>query len=94
MNFDRIYPVNFVNSIVVVFVSSPLHAEHSSRANVSNRAAMCRAASYRFIADVCREVVEFGPVNASIHKLNEHIAVENIEQLAAIFQKTLEKLLA
>ena len=48
----------------------------------------------RFIADVCREVVEFGPLNASIHKLNEHIAVENIEQLAAIFQKTLEKLLA
>ena len=47
----------------------------------------------RFIADICREVVEFGPLNATIHKLNEHIAVENIEQLAAIFQKTLEKLL-
>jgi len=29
----------------------------------------------------------------SIHKLNEHVAVENIEQLAAIYQKTLEKLL-
>ncbi|MFO7542884.1 MAG: succinyl-diaminopimelate desuccinylase, partial [Thiobacillus sp.] len=48
----------------------------------------------RFIADVSREVVEFGPLNASIHKLNEHVAVENIEQLAAIYQKTLEKLLA
>ena len=47
----------------------------------------------RFIADVCREVVEFGPLNMSIHKLNEHVAVENIEQLAAIYQKTLEKLL-
>jgi succinyl-diaminopimelate desuccinylase len=48
----------------------------------------------RFIADICREVVEFGPLNASIHKINEHIAVENIGQLAAIYQKTLEKLLA
>jgi succinyl-diaminopimelate desuccinylase len=48
----------------------------------------------RFIADICHEVVEFGPLNSSIHKLNEHVAVENIEQLAAIYQKTLEKRLA
>ncbi|MBT9568666.1 MAG: succinyl-diaminopimelate desuccinylase, partial [Thiobacillus sp.] len=47
----------------------------------------------RFIADICREVVEFGPLNMSIHKLNEHVAVENIEPLAVIYQKTLEKLL-
>jgi succinyl-diaminopimelate desuccinylase len=48
----------------------------------------------RFIADICREVVEFGPLNTSIHKLNEHIAVEDIGQLAAVYEKTLEKLLA
>ena len=48
----------------------------------------------RFIADVCQEVVEFGPLNTSIHKLNEHVAVEDIERLSAIYQKTLEKLLA
>src|SRR3569623_992951 len=48
----------------------------------------------RFIADICCEVVEFGPLNMSIHKLNEHGAVENVDQLAAIYQKTLEKLLA
>lgn len=47
----------------------------------------------RFIAEICREVVEFGPLNASIHKLNEHVAVEDIERLAAIYEKTLEKLL-
>ena len=47
----------------------------------------------RFIADICHEVVEFGPLNMSIHKLNEHVAVENIEQLAAVYEKTLEKLL-
>jgi len=38
-------------------------------------------------------VVEFGPLNNSIHKLNEHVAVEDIEKLAAIYGKTLEKLL-
>ena len=47
----------------------------------------------RFIADICQEVVEFGPLNTSIHKLNEHVAVEDIERLSAIYQKTLEKLL-
>jgi succinyl-diaminopimelate desuccinylase len=47
----------------------------------------------RFIAEICREVVEFGPLNATIHKLNECIALDNIEQLAAIYQRTLEKLL-
>ncbi len=47
----------------------------------------------RFIAEICREVVEFGPLNASIHKLNECVAVEDIERLAAIYEKTLVKLL-
>ncbi len=47
----------------------------------------------RFIADICPQVVEFGPLNASIHKLNEHVAVEDIERLSAVYQKTLEKLL-
>ncbi|OYW37429.1 MAG: succinyl-diaminopimelate desuccinylase [Hydrogenophilales bacterium 12-61-10] len=47
----------------------------------------------RFIAEICPQVVEFGPLNMSIHKINEHVAVDNIEPLAAIYQKTLEKLL-
>ena len=47
----------------------------------------------RFIAAICPQVVEFGPLNMSIHKLNEHVAVDNIEQLAEIYEKTLEKLL-
>jgi succinyl-diaminopimelate desuccinylase len=47
----------------------------------------------RFIADICPQVVEFGPLNMSIHKIDEHIAVDNLEPLAAIYQKTLEKLL-
>jgi succinyl-diaminopimelate desuccinylase len=48
----------------------------------------------RFIADICPQVIEFGPMNASIHKLNENIPVADIEPLKAIYQKTLEKLLA
>ena len=47
----------------------------------------------RFIADICREVVEFGPLNSSIHKLNEHVVLEDIERLATVYQKTLDKLL-
>ena len=47
----------------------------------------------RFIADICPQVVEFGPLNMTIHKLNEHVALEDIEQLAAVYEKTLEKLL-
>ena len=48
----------------------------------------------RFIADICREVVELGPVNASIHKLNERVAVADLEPLAEIYQRTVERLLA
>jgi len=48
----------------------------------------------RFIAEICREVVEFGPVNASIHKLNEHIDLAAIEQLREIYQRVLVRLLA
>jgi len=48
----------------------------------------------RFIAEICKEVVEFGPVNASIHKLNEHIDLAAIEPLRDIYQRVLARLLA
>jgi succinyl-diaminopimelate desuccinylase len=47
----------------------------------------------RFIADICPEVVEFGPVNASIHKLNEHIELAALEKLPRIYLDTLRALL-
>ena len=47
----------------------------------------------RFIADICPEVLEFGPVNATIHKLNEHMAMSDIEPLKAIYQGLLTSLL-
>lgn len=47
----------------------------------------------RFIAKICKEVIEFGPPNASIHKINEHIEIRFIEPLKNIYRKTLENLL-
>jgi succinyl-diaminopimelate desuccinylase len=47
----------------------------------------------RFIADICSQLVEFGPVNASIHKVDEHIAVADLEPLARIYELTFERLL-
>jgi succinyl-diaminopimelate desuccinylase len=47
----------------------------------------------RFIAAICPEVVEFGPVNASIHKLNEHIELGAVGTLHAVYLRALEKLL-
>ncbi|SFM78849.1 succinyl-diaminopimelate desuccinylase [Nitrosomonas communis] len=47
----------------------------------------------RFIADICPQVVEFGPRNATIHKLNEYVEIEDIERLSEIYRLTLERLL-
>ncbi|WP_428717361.1 succinyl-diaminopimelate desuccinylase [Undibacterium curvum] len=47
----------------------------------------------RFIAKICPQVVEFGPPNASIHKIDEHIALADIEPLKNIYRRTLENLL-
>ena len=47
----------------------------------------------RFIAQVCEQVVEFGPINASIHKVDEHVLVADIEPLKNIYRRTLEALL-
>ena len=47
----------------------------------------------RFIIEISPEVLELGPVNASIHKLNEHIEVEALEQLSQIYLDCLRALL-
>ncbi len=46
----------------------------------------------RFISRICPQVIEFGPVNASIHKIDEHVAVADIEPLKNIYRRTLEHL--
>lgn len=47
----------------------------------------------RFIIAICPQVVEFGPVNATIHSLNEHIEIAAIEPLKDIYLSVLRKLL-
>ena len=48
----------------------------------------------RFISRICPQVVEFGPVNATIHKIDEHVAVDAIPRLKNIYRLTMERLLA
>jgi len=46
----------------------------------------------RFLAQICPQVVELGPPNASIHKIDEHIRLEDIEPLKNIYRRVLDKL--
>jgi succinyl-diaminopimelate desuccinylase len=48
----------------------------------------------RFIATFCPQVIEFGPPNATIHQINESIAIADLEPLKDIYLGTLERLLA
>lgn len=47
----------------------------------------------RFIAAICREIIELGPVNATIHKVDECVAIAELEPLAALYRGILERLL-
>jgi succinyl-diaminopimelate desuccinylase len=44
----------------------------------------------RFIAQICPQVIELGPCNATIHKINEYVAVADIEPLKNIYRRVLE----
>ncbi|MFZ9321162.1 MAG: succinyl-diaminopimelate desuccinylase [Hylemonella sp.] len=46
----------------------------------------------RFISQICPQVVELGPPNATIHKIDEHVCVADIEPLKNIYRRVLEKL--
>jgi succinyl-diaminopimelate desuccinylase len=46
----------------------------------------------RFIAKICDQVVEFGPVNASIHKIDEHVEIASLDVLKNVYRSTLEQL--
>lgn len=47
----------------------------------------------RFIAKICPQVIEFGPINASIHQVNEHVRLDALEPLKNIYRRTLGHLL-
>ena len=46
----------------------------------------------RFIAKICDQVVEFGPINASIHKIDEHVEIASLDVLKNVYRSTLEQL--
>ena len=47
----------------------------------------------RFIAPLGAEVIEFGPINASIHKVDEHVSVADLERLPRLYAEMARKLL-
>ena len=46
----------------------------------------------RFISRICDQVVEFGPVNASIHKIDEHVEIAGLDALKNVYRATLDQL--
>ena len=48
----------------------------------------------RYIRRICPEVMEFGPVNASIHQVDEHIEIASLEVLKNVYRGALERLVA
>ena len=71
-------------------LSSAIMAETGIETNLSTTGG---TSDGRFIAKICPQVIEFGPPNASIHKIDEHIELRHIEPLKNIYRRTLENLL-
>lgn len=47
----------------------------------------------RFIAKICPQVLEFGPINASIHQVNEHVRAQDVGVLSNVYRRVLESIL-
>ena len=47
----------------------------------------------RFISKICDQVVEFGPINESIHKINENVIIDDVETLKDVYKSTISKIL-
>jgi succinyl-diaminopimelate desuccinylase len=67
-----------------------IHAETGVTAELSTTGG---TSDGRFIAQICPQVIEFGPTNATIHQVNENIPVSEIEPLKNIYRRTLTSLL-
>jgi succinyl-diaminopimelate desuccinylase len=72
-------------------LQSAIRAETGAQAQLSTSGG---TSDGRFIAKICPQVVEFGPVNASIHKIDEWVDVSAIDPLKNIYRRTLEALVA
>ncbi len=72
-------------------VRSAIHDETGLEAELSTTGG---TSDGRFIAQICPQVIELGPPNATIHKLNECVNLTDIEPLKNIYRRVLEKLSA
>jgi len=71
-------------------LSDAIHAECGLRPILSTTGG---TSDGRFIARICSQVIEFGPPNASIHKVDENIHLDEMAPLAGIYRRVLESLL-
>ena len=69
---------------------SAIHEETGIEAELSTTGG---TSDGRFIAEMCSQVIEIGPVNATIHKINECVDIAALPKLSAIYRRILEKLL-
>jgi succinyl-diaminopimelate desuccinylase len=71
-------------------ISSAIEAETGVKTQLSTTGG---TSDGRFISKICPQVIELGPVNATIHKIDEHVRVADIEPLKNIYRRTMENLL-
>lgn len=76
---------------LVAALKESIAAETGTRARLSTAGG---TSDGRFIATLGTEVVEFGPINRSIHQIDEHVLVDDLPRLSRIYAGTLERLLA
>ena len=74
-------------------VDAVKHAIHANTGRTPELSTTGGTSDGRFIAEICPQVVEVGPPNATIHKLNENIELQVLEQLPRIYLDTLRRLL-
>ena len=74
---------------LVTAVQSAIRAETGLETELSTTGG---TSDGRFIAQICPQIIELGPPNASIHKIDEHIALADIEPLTNIYRRVLERL--
>ncbi len=72
-------------SLAAIYAETGVESELSTTGGTSDG---------RFIAEVCPQVIEIGPVNASIHKIDECVDIAALSQLSSIYRRILEQLLS
>ena len=77
--------------VLVESVSSAILAETGVTTELSTTGG---TSDGRFISAICSQVIELGPINASIHKIDEHVLVSSLTPLKNIYKGVLERLAA